>query len=139
MPVRCETLTRVSGMQSSMVSREKSPGLPQPTPFAPIGQAVMESFGEGIVVLDAYGRMIFANQRARRVLEGLGDPAFLRGNALRERLVALGGRVRPLRQGSSELGEAIFIPDGDPTRTLAARESQVLTDTLEQSHCILDW
>ncbi len=94
-----------------MVQRDKTTSVPPPLSFAPLGQAVLESFGEGVVVFDAYGRMIYANQRARRVVDSLGDPTFLRGGALRERLVSLGGRPRSLKQGAAELGEAIFLAD----------------------------
>src|SRR2546427_12472706 len=105
-----------------MPQREKMQTAPPPSGFAPLGQAVMESFAEGIVVFDPYGRVIYANQRARKVLDGLGDPAFLRGGALRERLVGLGGRARALKQGSLELGEAGVPPDGADGKTLAERE-----------------
>ena len=86
------------------------------------------------MVFDAYGRMIYANQRARRVVDSLGEATFLRGGALRERLVALGGRARSLKQGSAELGEAIFLADGDHAKTLAERERLAILDTLEQTH-----
>ncbi|HEU5260677.1 MAG TPA: helix-turn-helix domain-containing protein [Gemmatimonadales bacterium] len=91
----------------------------------------MESFGEAIVVFDSSGRMIYANERARRVIDGLGDPAFLRGAALRERLLALGGRARSLKHGAAELGEAIFLADRDRSKTLAERERQAIIETLE--------
>src|SRR3989441_9832782 len=117
-----------------MPQREKMQSPPPPSGFAPLGQAVMESFAEGIVVFDPYGRMIYANQRARKVLDGLGDPAFLRGGALRERLVALGGRARALKQGSLELGEAVFLPDGEDAKTLAERERRAVLDNLEAAH-----
>jgi len=116
-------------MQSSMA--HETPNLPPPLAFAPLGQAVMESFGEGIVVFDGAGRMVYANERARRVMDGLGDPAFLRGGALRERLVALGGRARSLKHGAAELGEAVFLPDGTGSKTLAERERQAIVETLE--------
>src|SRR2546428_6986420 len=112
-----------------MPQREKMQTAPPPSGFAPLGQAVMESFAEGIVVFDPYGRVIYANQRARKVLDGLGDPAFLRGGALRERLVGLGGRARALKQGSLELGEAVFLPDGDDAKTLAERERRAMLRT----------
>src|SRR3989442_11385809 len=117
-----------------MPTREKMQSPPPPSGFAPLGQAVMESFAEGIVVFDPYGRMIYANQRARKVLDGLGDPAFLRGGALRERLVALGGRARALKQGSLELGEAVFLPDGEDAKTLAERERRGSPDTPAGTH-----
>src|ERR1051325_1620376 len=111
-------------MQGRMSAREKNSSLPPQPAFAPLGQAVLETFGEGGVVFDPYGRMLYANQRARRVIEGLGDGAAHRGDRLRERLMAFGGRARSLKQGSMELGEAVFLPEGDHGRTLAERGRQ---------------
>jgi len=121
-------------MQGRMSAREKNSSLPPQPAFAPLGQAVLETFGEGVVVFDPYGRMLYANQRARRVIEGLGDGAAHRGDHLRERLMAFGGRARTLKQGSMELGEAVFLPEGDHGRTLAERERQAILDTLEVTH-----
>ena len=121
-------------MQGRMSAREKNSSLPPQPAFAPLGQAVLETFGEGVVVFDPYGRMLYANQRACRVIEGLGDGATHRGDHLRERLVAFGGRARTLKQGSMELGEAVFLPEGDHGRTLAERERQAILDTLEVTH-----
>jgi PAS domain-containing protein len=121
-------------MQGRMAAREKNPNLPPPLSFAPLGQAVMETFGEGVVVFDPYGRMLYANQRARRTLDALEDGAPHRGERLRERLMAFGGRARTLRQGSLELGEVVFLPDGGDSPTLAERERQAILDTLEVTH-----
>jgi len=121
-------------MHGHMSAREKNSSL-QPQPgIAPLGEAVLETFGEGVVVFDPYGRMLYANQRARRVIEGLGHGAAHRGDHLRERLMAFGGRARTLKQGSMELGEAVFLPEGDHGRTLAERERQAILDTLEVTH-----
>ncbi len=117
-----------------MAAREKNPSLPPPLSFAPLGQAVMETFSEGVVVFDPYGRMLYANQRARRTLDALGDGAPHRGENLRERLVAFGGRARTLKQGSLELGEVVFLSDGGESPTLAERERQAILDTLEVTH-----
>jgi PAS domain-containing protein len=116
-------------MQGRMAAREKTPSATPQYAFAPLGQAVMETVSEGLVVFDPYGRMLYANQRARRTIDALGDGG--RGDTLRQRLVAFGGRSRALKQGSLELGEAVFLPDGDPGRTLAERERQAILDTLE--------
>ena len=121
-------------MQGRMSSREKNSSLPSQPAFAPLGQAVLETFGEGVAVFDPYGRMLYANQRARRVIEGLEDGAAGHGDHLRERLMAFGGRARTLKQGSMELGEAVFLPEGDHGRTLAERERQAILDTLEVTH-----
>ena len=117
-----------------MAAREKNPSLPPPLGFAPLGQAVMETFGEGVVIIDSYGRMLYANQRARRTLDALPDGASHRGENLRERLVAFGGRVRTLKQGSLDLGEVVFLPERGDSSTLAERERQAILDTLQVTH-----
>src|SRR5256884_5732268 len=109
-----ETLTLHPSMQSGMAQRDKTTSVPPPLSFAPLGQAVLESFGEGVVVFDAYGRMIYANQRARRVVDSLGDQTFLRGGALRERLVSLGRPPPPPEQGAAGLRGGGLLPPGGP-------------------------
>ncbi len=121
-------------MQGRMAAREKNPALPPQLAIAPLGQAVLDTCGEGIVVFDLYGRVLYANQRARRVIDGLGDGAAHRGDELRDRLMAFGGRARALKQGSMELGEVMFLPEGGSARTLAERERQAILDTLEVTH-----
>ncbi len=128
--MRNETLTTNPSMQSVMSPRDRSTPLPPPLTFAPLGQAVMESFEEGIVVFDSYGRVLYANELARRTV-GSGDLSAERAATLRPRLAALGGRVMPLKVGTSELGEAVFLPAKERPRTLAERERQAILDTLE--------
>ena len=111
--------------------RDKNPNLPPAPTFAPISQAVLETLEEGVVVFDAHGRLVYANERARRVIDALGDATAQRGEALRERLMAAGGRARPLKQSATELGEAVFLPTSDQTRTLAEQERQAILDALE--------
>lgn len=120
-------------MQGRMATRDKTPGASAPPAFAPLGQAVMETVSEGVVVFDPYGRMVFANQRARKIIDAFGGEVN-RGDKLRERLVAFGGRTRALKQGTLELGEVVFLADGDSGRTLADRERQAILDTLEVTH-----
>jgi transcriptional regulator of acetoin/glycerol metabolism len=43
----------------------------------------------------------------------------------------LGGRLRPLRVGGLELGEAMFIPGLAGATTLAAREKEAIVKTLD--------
>src|SRR2546430_16213839 len=116
-------------MQGRMAAREKNPGLPPALSFAPLGQAVMETFSEGVVVFDPYGRMVYANQRARRTIDALGDGAAHRGENVRERLVAFGGRARTPKQGALDLGEVVFLPGGADSPTLAERGRQAILDT----------
>jgi transcriptional regulator of acetoin/glycerol metabolism len=104
---------------------------PPPASLAPLGQAVMESFGAGVVVFDPYGRVVYANGLARRMAGVDGDVGTQRAEALRPRLLALGGRVSPLRAGGVNLGEVVFLPGTDQPRTLADRERQAIVDTLQ--------
>src|SRR5437762_3495273 len=134
MAVLSGTLTQQLGYPRTMAAREKNPSLPTPPGFAPLGQAVMETFSEGVVVFDPYGRMLYANQRARHTLDALADGTPHRGENLRDRLMAFGGRARTLKQGSLELGEVVFLPDGGDSPTLAERERQAILDTLEATH-----
>lgn len=75
------------------------------------------------------GRLAFANEVARRTVNALGN-----GGAspeLKRELVALGGRVAPLRMGAMVAAEAVFLPAAAGTRTLAERERQAILDTLQ--------
>ena len=114
-----------------MTPREKTSPLPPPASLAPLGQAVIESFGDGVVVFDAHGRVVYANGLARRMAGIDGDMGAQRVEALRPRLLALGGRVSPLRAGGVSLGEVVFLPGADQPRTLADRERQAIVDTLQ--------
>src|SRR2546429_7521469 len=107
-----------------MAAREKNPSLPPPLSFAPLGQAVMETFSEGVVVFDSYGRMLYANQRARRTIDALGDGAAHRGENVRERLVAFGGRARTPKPGAVGPRGVGVLPGGADSPTPAQRERQ---------------
>jgi transcriptional regulator of acetoin/glycerol metabolism len=91
----------------------------------------MESLNDGLVVLDSNGRVVYANEHARQ-LAGR-DLTGQRGDAVRVRLIALGGSSVPLRSGGLTLGEAIFLPRSQPARTLAERERQAIVDTLSSA------
>src|SRR5260370_26250407 len=118
-------------MQARTTARDKSASPVTSPPFAPLGQAVIESFAGGYAIRDVAGRVLYANQRARRVIDALDATGGLqRETGLREKLLAFGGRARSLKQGGAELGEAVFLPDGDLVRTLAERERHAILDTL---------
>jgi transcriptional regulator with PAS, ATPase and Fis domain len=103
-----------------------------PSVFSPLAKALLDGFSEGVVVFDLEGRLLYANQQAREALEGMdlaeGSPD------LQPRLAALGGRLRPLRVGALELGEAMFIPGVEGPTTLAAREKQAIVKTLDANN-----
>ena len=97
-------------MQARMTARDKTSTPSTPFSFASLGPAVMESFAEGIALFDAHGRLLYANQRARRVIDALEGNGSHRGDGVRDKLIAFGGRVRALKQGSAELGEQATVP-----------------------------
>jgi transcriptional regulator of acetoin/glycerol metabolism len=100
-----------------------------PAVFSPLAKALLDGFSEGVIVFDVEGQVLYANQPAREALagmdldEGAGD--------LQPRLAAIGGRLRPLRVGGMELGEAMFIPGVAGPVTLAAREKEAIVKTLD--------
>jgi len=113
-----------------MTNKEKISTVPTTLSFTALGQALMESFSDGVAVFDPYGRLLYANEHARRMAGIEGDFANQRADTLRPRLLALGGRATPLRSGPTSLGEAVFVPRGDQAKTLADRERQAIVETL---------
>ena len=109
-----------------MIDKPVSAAGTQPATFSPLVRAVIDSVTEGIVIFDQQGRLLYANTSARRVIDGgqNGD--------VRNRLQSLGARFSPLRNGTQSLGEAAILP---PTgaMTLAERERQAITDTLQDT------
>jgi transcriptional regulator with AAA-type ATPase domain len=100
-----------------------------PSVFSPLAKALLDGFSEGVIVFDADGKLLYANHQAREALAGM-DLADA-GSDLQPRLAAMGGRLRPLRVGALELGEAMFIPGVEGPTTLAAREKEAIVKTLD--------
>ena len=107
-----------------MITKDQLPGT-----LPPIAQAVMDSLPEGVLVFDADGRFLFANEPARRAVGGIADSGVRSDPSFRARLSALGAKVTPLRSGHIGLGEAVILPS-EGSRTLAERERQAILDTL---------
>src|SRR3979490_1696107 len=78
---------------------------PQPSVFSPLAKALLDGFSEGVIVFDAAGKVLYANQQAREAVSTMSEPGEDAGSLL-PRLAAMGGRLRPLRVGGLELGEA---------------------------------
>ncbi|MGE0353249.1 MAG: helix-turn-helix domain-containing protein [Gemmatimonadales bacterium] len=102
---------------------------PLPSVFSPLAKALLDGFSEGVVVFDKDGRLTYANLPAREALNGSVDLSD--GEDLMPRLAAMGGRLRPLRVGQLELGEAMFIPGVVGPTTLADREKEAIVRTLD--------
>ncbi len=108
-----------------MIDKPVSPTGHMPATFSHLVRAVIDSVTEGVVIFDQQGRLLYANTSARRVIDGQnGD--------VRNRLQSLGARFAPLKNGTQSLGEAAILP---PTGalTLAERERQAITDTLQDT------
>ena len=100
-----------------------------PSVFSPLAKALLDGFSEGVIVFDAQGRVLYANQQAREALKAFDLSADARD--LLPQLPALGGRLRPLRIGQLELGEAMFIPGVAGPATLAEREKEAIVKMLD--------
>jgi transcriptional regulator with AAA-type ATPase domain len=110
-----------------------NPGSPTPLPsvFSPLAKALLDGFSEGVVVFDPHGKVVYANSQAKHQLEGVIDLAVESADDLEPRLAALGGRLRPLRVGALELGEAMFLPAIEGPTTLAEREKEAIVKSLD--------
>ena len=104
---------------------------PLPSVFSPLAKALLDGFSEGVVVFDSHGKVLYANSQARAQLEGEIDLGTETAEELQPRLAALGGRIRPLRVGTLELGEALFLPAIEGPTTLAAREKDAIVHSLD--------
>ena len=103
---------------------------PTPSVFSPLAKALLDGFSEGVVVFDRDGKVLYANSQARSQLADQFDLS-TGADELMPRLAALGGRVRPLRAGSLDLGEAMFLPAIEGPTTLADREKEAIVRTLD--------
>jgi AraC-like DNA-binding protein len=119
---RCVTFVRTPMPEAASIGS-------LPSVFSPLAKALLDGFSEGVVVFDSEGKLLYANHQAREALAGMdltdGAPD------LQPRLAAMGGRLRPLRVGALELGEAMFIPGVEGPTTLAAREKEAIVKTLD--------
>lgn len=100
---------------------------PLPSVFSPLAKALLDSFAEGVVVFDPNGRVLYANQQAR----DLGLDYSQGSRELMPQLADLGGRLKPLRIGAMELGEAMFLPGSAGPKTLAEREKEAIVRSLD--------
>lgn len=106
--------------------------LSTPSVFSPLAKALLDGFSEGVVVFDAQGKVLYANQPARDSLAAID--LHTGTDDLLPRLAALGGRLRPLRVGNLEVGEAMFIPGTAGPATLAERERDAIVKMLDANN-----
>lgn len=111
-----------------MIDKPVSPAASTPATFSPLVRAVIESVTDGVVIFDQQGRLLYANATARRSVDGQNGG----GGDIRNRLQSLGARFIALRNGNQSLGEAAILPTAGAL-TLAEREKQAITDTLQDT------
>ena len=94
-----------------------------------MAKSLLDGFSEGVLVFSPEGEVIYSNAPAREALEAAD--LTLDSEDLQPRLAAVGGRLQPLRIGSLDLGEAMFIPGITGPTTLADREKDAIFKSLE--------
>lgn len=104
-----------------------------PSVFSPLAKALMDHFGEAVVLFDPDGHFRFANAAGRRILSGLERDGRVDSRTLLQKLGRLGGRIERLEAGSLVVGHAVYLsadsgPDGH--HTLADQERRAIVETL---------
>lgn len=98
-----------------------------PSVFSPLAKAVLDAFSEAVVVFDQQGKLLYANQPARDLGLDLSQPV----SDLLPELAERGGRLKALRVGNLELGEAMFLQGSVGPSTLADRERDAIVRSLD--------
>lgn len=101
--------------------------------FSPLAAALLDRFGEGVVLFDADGHLRYANAAGRRVLDALTGSNGLSTSTLLQRLGRLGGRIERLSAGDAVLGHAVYLPARRPDDTLAEQERHAIVEALEHT------
>ena len=101
---------------------------PLPSVFSPLAKALLDAFSEGVIVFGPDGKVLYANAQARELGLDLGRTA----SDLMPALAELGGRLKPLRVGHLDLGEAMFLQGTAGPTTLAERERQAIVRSLDE-------
>lgn len=102
----------------------------------PLARTVLEAVSEGVVLLDAAGRVAYTNTAGRAAMRNAGAGGGDR-TAVLPRLSRLGSRIVPLWIEGSKVGELVLVPrvgesDADAARhTLAEREREAIVETLQ--------
>ncbi|HET9066633.1 MAG TPA: helix-turn-helix domain-containing protein [Gemmatimonadales bacterium] len=102
-----------------------------PSVFSPLAKVLLDSFNEGVIVFDPAGRVVYLNAAGRGALDDAGLDAESEKDDLLPELAGLGGRLSPLKVGSLDIGEAIFVPKREGPTTLAEREKDAIVRSLE--------
>ena len=111
-----------------MTPEPQNPPSHLPSVFSPLAKAVLDAFSEAVIVFDQQGRVFYANQPAKDLGLDLSLPAGDLMPVLAER----GARLKPLRVGNLELGEAMYLQGAVGPTTLADREREAIVKSLDE-------
>jgi transcriptional regulator of acetoin/glycerol metabolism len=101
-------------------------------PLGSLLKAVIDATGEGVVVFDDGGRVVYASHAADAVIQAASASAAGAGAVLAQ-LLQQGGRRVPLRVGAHTLGEAVFLGTRANEASLAERERRAILETLRET------
>lgn len=90
----------------------------------------LDGCSDGVIVFDDGGSVVYANSPARAFIATSGVRPGGERAALSRLLEDRGARVIPLRAGTAQYGEAVYLP-GPAGDTLADRERRAIIETLE--------
>jgi PAS domain-containing protein len=104
-------------------------------PLSPLARSVLDVFAEAALVFDVGGRLLYANQAARRTLQGRADLTNGGSSApqLLPRLASLGPSVRPVWIGETKVGDVVLLSGNSGVDTLAKRERHAILSTLDET------
>ncbi len=98
-----------------------------PSVFSPLAKALLDAFSEAVVVFDPNGKLLYANQPARDLGLDLTQPV----SELLPELADRGGRLKTIRIGNLDLGEAMYLQGSVGPSTLADRERDAIVRSLD--------
>ncbi len=83
-------------------------------------------------MFDPQGQVVYANHPAEETIESLDDGISRDAAGLLPQLARKGARIAPIRVGGLKVGEAVYLPTPESTRsTLADQERQAILQTLQ--------
>lgn len=114
---------------------------PYPTPMVytheivtPFVRSLLDAFTEPALVFDSSGRLMLANQAARRSLAGTANlDNGVSAPQLMPRLAPMGATVKGVWIGETKVGDVVVLPRDRAPDTLAEQERRAILDTLESN------
>lgn len=92
-----------------------------------------QEFGDGVIVFDADGRLVYANEPALRAIGSNGDRKSKRADLLLPRLLEMGATLTPLWSGGTKLGDLVLFGRPAQASTLAEQEREAIFNALRRT------